>query len=148
MSFSTTWLSWLSHCIYYFVNKERKGIDRPKVYIVFCLVIFFFNHSKNNAVLGSRTALFSRTCRLRSHCQGLQEVFSSTPLLLVYATLFITNSSKCLWIFKFQNVCSVSQRLNVSCRTVCQTVQPSSALWTSTGAKQLFGTSEYLGAKT
>ena len=43
---------------YYFSNKERKRIDRPEVYIVFCLVIYLFNQSKNNAVLEPRKEHF------------------------------------------------------------------------------------------
>ena len=44
--------------LYYFSNKERKRIDRPEVYVVFCLVIFLFNQSKNNAVLKPRKEHF------------------------------------------------------------------------------------------
>ena len=41
---------------YYFSNKERKQqIDRPEVYLVFCLVIFAFKQSRNNAVHEPRT---------------------------------------------------------------------------------------------
>ena len=40
--------------LYYFSNKERERIDRPEVYVVFCLGIFLFKQSKNNAVLVPR----------------------------------------------------------------------------------------------
>ena len=40
--------------IRYFSSKERKQIDRPEVYVVFWVVIFLFNQSKNNAVLEPR----------------------------------------------------------------------------------------------
>ena len=49
------WLSWLPHCI---IFQIRKRIDRPEVYIVFCLVIFLFNQPKNNAYLEPRTEHF------------------------------------------------------------------------------------------
>ena len=52
-----TWLSWLSH-LHYVWNKERKRIDKQEVYIVFCLVIFLLNQSKNNAVRESRAGHF------------------------------------------------------------------------------------------
>ena len=35
-------------------NKERKQFDRPEVSVVFCLVIFLLNQSKNNAILKPR----------------------------------------------------------------------------------------------
>ena len=44
----------MSITLYYFSNKERKRIDRQKVYVVFCLIIFLFNQSKNDAVLEPR----------------------------------------------------------------------------------------------
>ena len=40
--------------LYYVSNKQRKRIDRAEVYVVFCLVIFLFKQSKNNAVLELR----------------------------------------------------------------------------------------------
>ena len=52
------WLIWLSHCIIFQNNKERKQIGRLKVCLVFCKDIFFFNQSKNNAVLEPRTGHF------------------------------------------------------------------------------------------
>ena len=48
-----TWLSWLS-----FSKKERKRIDRPKVYVDFCLIIFLLNQSKIDAVPEPRTGHF------------------------------------------------------------------------------------------
>ena len=44
--------------LYYFSNKERKRIDGPEDYVVFCLVIFLFNQSRNNAVLEPRKEHF------------------------------------------------------------------------------------------
>ena len=41
-----------------FSIKERKRIDRPEVYVVFCLVIFLFIQSNNNAVLELRKEHF------------------------------------------------------------------------------------------
>ena len=54
ISFSITWLSWQHIVLYYFSNKERKRFDILEVYAFFCLVIFHFNQSKNNAVLEPR----------------------------------------------------------------------------------------------
>ena len=44
--------------LYCLSNKEWKQINRPEVYVVFCLVIFLFNQSKNNAVLEPRKEHF------------------------------------------------------------------------------------------
>ena len=69
ISFGTTWLSWLSHYMYYCSNKERKQINRLEVCVAFCLVIFLFNQINKQCVqLEPRT--FSTACWLRG--QGLE----------------------------------------------------------------------------
>ena len=63
LSYSTLPLA--PHCydlgitICYFLNKEKKRIDRLKVKVIFACLFFFFNQSKNNAVLEPKIGNFS-----------------------------------------------------------------------------------------
>ena len=56
-------MTYVSITLYYFfvTIKKMKRIDRLEVEIIFCLVIFLFIQSRNNAVLKAGDRTFSRT---------------------------------------------------------------------------------------
>ena len=52
-------MAWLDITLYYFSNKEGKQqIDRLATMLSFVRLFFFFNQSKNNAVLEASTGPF------------------------------------------------------------------------------------------
>ena len=57
ISFSMTWLSWLSHCIIFQIRERNNELTDYHI----CCPLFgflFFNQSKSNAVLEPRTGNF------------------------------------------------------------------------------------------
>ena len=88
--FSMTWLSWLSHCVFF--NKERKRIDKLDVYVVFCLIIFLFSQSKNIAVLEPGTKHFRELVRFEAEAQGLS--FKAKDVLEDFASAKVLYESK------------------------------------------------------
>ena len=57
ISFNMTWLSWLSHCIVFQIRKGNELTDQT-IMLFFCLVVFLFNQSRNNAILEPRAGHF------------------------------------------------------------------------------------------
>ena len=74
ISFSMTWLSWLSHFVIFQIAKKKRIDKLPNIMCLVCLFFFFFillNQSKNNAVLEPRTEHFRGLVGLQAKAKDL-----------------------------------------------------------------------------
>ena len=70
ISFSMTWLSWLSYCIIFQMRKGNNELTELQLrFLLF--VILFFNQSKSNAVLEPRTGHFRRLVGFEAKAKDL-----------------------------------------------------------------------------
>ena len=65
-----TWLSWLSHWIIFQLRRKKTNWQTSS-YVVFCLVTFLFNQTKNNAVLEAKTEHFWELLGFKSKAEDL-----------------------------------------------------------------------------
>ena len=65
-----TWLNWLSHRII-FLTTKRNNKSTDIRYVVFVVVFFFFNQSKDNVVLKLTTGYFCRPVGFETKAKNL-----------------------------------------------------------------------------